>query len=181
MFSTLIDIDGFDTETEVFDYLYLFFEQDFVNQRTLLAECIYLDPNGQGLRDGREEVFWHITTREKTKKVKRGNKFVNLISRPLDPDRASRIEWIRPMLMGHSHAEIKLFYRKETKGKKPIRLYLWAYNHDFVVIVQKLGASDAFLVTSFYITETYKRDSYRKWCADYHLKVNPELAGCEWF
>lgn len=181
MFSSLIDLTDFSSEDEIFEYLYLFFERDFISQRTLLAGCIHMDPNGQGIRDGREEVFWHITTREKKKSVKQGKKMVKIVTRPLDHDRAGRLEWIRPILMNHSHANIKLFYRKETKGKKPIRLYLWAYNHDFVVIVQKLGAKDAFLVTSFYITEPYKKASYNKWHADYLSRVIPDLAGCEWF
>lgn len=181
MFSSLIDLTGFSSESETFDYLYLFFEQDFVSQQTFLAGSIYLDPKGQGMRDGREEVFWHITTREKRKKVKQGKKIVEIVTRPLDPDRSARLEWIRPMMMNHSHADIRLFYRKETKGKKPIRLYLWAYQHDFVVIVQKLGAKDAFLVTCFYITEPYKRASYAKWHTEYLSGLRPELAGCEWF
>ena len=83
--------------------------------------------------------------------------------------------------MNHDHADIRRFYRKETKGKKPIRLYLWAYKEDFVVIVQKLGASDAFLVTSFYITEAYKRASYQKWFNEYSAGSIPELHACEWF
>lgn len=181
MFSGLIDITGFSSDDETFDYLYLFFEQDFIDQQTILAGSIYMDPKGQGMRDGREEVFWHITTREKKKKVKQGKKIVQIVTRPLDPDRAQRLEWIRPMIINHSHTDIRLFYRKGTKGKKPIRLYLWAYNHDFVVIIQKLGAKDAFLVTCFYITETYKRASYAKWHADYRAGTQADLAGCEWF
>lgn len=181
MLAAPIDLTDLNSDTEIFDYLYLFFEADFIEQRTLLAGSIYLDPNGQGMRDGREEVFWHITTREKKKTVKQGNKFVPLVSRPLDPDRASRIDWIRPILLNHNHTNIKLFYRKETKGKQQIRLYLWAHQHDFVVIVQKLGASDAFLVTSFYITEGYKRASYTRWHVEYTTGVNQDLQGCEWF
>lgn len=181
MFGQLIDLDGFSCDDEVFDYLYCFFDEDFVKQRTMLAGSIYLDPKGQGMRNGREEVFWHITTRDRTIRVREGNRYVNRSTRPLDPDRASRLDWIRPIVMNHCHADIKLFYRKETKGKKPVRLYLWAYDHDFVVIVQKLGASDAFLVTSFYITEPYKRTSYEKWYNEYREGAKPELSGCEWF
>lgn len=181
MFGSALNLNGFSGDHEVFDYLYGIFDKDFVKQRTMLADVIYLDPKGQGMRDGREEVFWHITTRDRTIRVREGNRYVYKKTRPLDPDRASRIGWIRPIVTKHCHAQIKLFYRKETKGKKPVRLYLWAYNHDFVVIVQKLGASDAFLVTSFYITEPYKRASYEKWYSEYHTGSKPELSGCEWF
>lgn len=180
MLNRPIDLSAY-TETQAFDHLYPFFERDFVTQRTLLATRIYVDPTGQGMRDGREEVFWHVTTRERKKRVKQGKTYTQIVTRPLDPDRASRIEWIRPILLNHDHADIRRFYRKETKGKKPIRLYLWAYKEDFVVIVQKLGASDAFLVTSFYITEAYKRASYQKWFNEYSAGSMPELHGCEWF
>ncbi|WP_372739997.1 hypothetical protein [Neptunomonas sp.] len=181
MLAVPIDLTDLSSDTEIFDYLYLFFEEDFIEQRTLLAGSIYLDPNGQGMRNGREEVFWHITTRERTVRVRQGNQFIPSKSRLLDPDRASRIDWIRPILLNHNHTDIKLFYRKETTGRKPIRLYLWAHQHDFVVIVQKLGASGAFLVTSFYITEVYKRASYARLYAEYTSGVNQDLQGCEWF
>lgn len=181
MLTKPIDLTVFTTEEDAFDHLYAFFQRDFVKQKTYLCNTIYVDPNDQGMTREREGVFWHVTTREVIKRVKQGNRVVPIKVRPLDRDRASRIEWIRPILLNHSHADIKLFYRKETKGKKPIRLYLWAYQHDFIVIVQKLGASDAFLVTSFFITEPYKRDSYEKLYKEYIEGKKIELDQCEWF
>lgn len=169
------------SEPDVYDYLYQFFKRDFIESKAHIAKTIYVDPKGQGMREGKEEVFWHITTRTQTKTVKRGKQMVKLISRPYDPERAARIEWIKPLLLNHEHQDVKLFYRKESKGKQPIRLYFWAHQNDFVVIVQKLGTSDAFLVTSFYITETYKRASYDKWYNEYVQGNKPELHGCEWF
>lgn len=180
MFKAPLNLQG-QTEPAVYDFLYPMFQRDFVIADTYINNTIYVDPKGQGVRDGKEEVFWHITTREQSKTVKQDKKMVRIKHRPFDPDRASRIEWIRPMLVNHTSPLIKLFYRKETKGKKPIRLYFWAYQHDFVVIVQKLGQSDSFLVTCFYITEQYKRASYQKWYNDYRSGCNPELKNCEWF
>lgn len=180
MLSEILDL-GEKGEEEAFDFLYPLFCRDFVERDTYLNDSIYVDPRGQGIRDGREEVFWHVTTREKKKRVKEGKLYKDIVTRPLDPDRASRICWIRPILENITHDHVRLFYRKETKGKKPIRLYLWAYHHDFVVIVQKLGRSDSFLVTSFYITEEYKRESYAKWYRIYSEGTNEELNGCEWF
>ena len=168
-------------EPDVFDHLYPFFERDFITVDTYINNQIYVDPKGQGIRDGKEEVFWHITTREKSKTVKQGKQMVKIKTRPFDPDRAARISWIKPMLVNHSDPCIKLFYRKETKGKKHVRLYFWAHQHDFVVIVQKLGNANSFLVTSFYITETYKRSSYQKWYIEYTQGDKPELLNCEWF
>lgn len=180
MFSDPLDLSG-KSDVEAFDFLYPLFCNHFVVRKVYLNGNIYVDPKGQGMRDGREEVFWHITTREQKKRVKKAGRYIDLVTRPLDLGRASRIHWVRPILEQYTHREIRLFYRKETKGKKPIRLYLWAHTRDFVVIVQKLGRSTSFLVTSFYITEHYKRDSYEKWFEQYRRANRPELKGCEWF
>jgi len=168
-------------EPDVFDVLYPYFRRDFVERDTKINNSIYVDPKSQGVRNGKENVFWHITTREQKRKVVRNKQLVEIKTRPFDPDRACRIEWIRPMLQNHEHAEIKLFYRKETKGKKPIRLYIWAHQQDFVVIVQRLGQSTSYLVTSFYITENYKRASYQKWYDNYCKGIDLALQNCEWF
>jgi hypothetical protein len=181
LFTAPLDLSHFSSDTAAFDHLYGFFKRDFIDQKTYLSGSIYVDPKGQGMKNGREEVFWHITTRDQVKRIRQGNRIVPIKTRPIDPDRASRLAWVRPMLLNYAHSDIKLFYRKETKGKKAIRLYLWAHQHDFVVIVQKLGASDVFLVTSFYITEGYKRASYAKWDLEYTSGVNQDLQGCEWF
>ena len=71
---------------------------------------------------------------------------------------------------------VKLF---EENNK--IRLYLWAHEQDFVVILQKLGRRDAYLVTSFYIKYAKKRADFKKRHADYMNKKNKRLNGCEWF
>ena len=181
MFSPLLDLSVYPDEANAFDFLYNIFHRDFVKDKVYLANLIYVNPKGQGMRAGREGVFWHITTREKRVRVKRENRYETIVSRPLDEDRAKRIEWVKTILLNHNHSDIHCFYRKETKGKKPIRLYLWAEKKDFVVIVQKLGASESFLVTCFYITEKYKRQNYAKWQAEYQNRINPELNGCEWF
>lgn len=169
------------SEPDVFDVLYPYFCRDFIDQDTKIDGTIYVDPKCQGVSNGKENIFWHITTREQKKKVVRDKRLVEIKTRPFDPDRACRIRWIRPMLQNHGHVDIKLFYRKETRGKKPIRLYFWAHRHDFVVIVQKLGKSTSYLVTSFYITENYKRASYQKWYDNYRKGTDPALKGGEWF
>ena len=180
MLPTVLDLSNYKVP-DVFDYLYTLFHRDFVAQSVTIGGALYVDPKGQGMRDSKEEVFWHITTREVRKKVKRGKHLVEIKSRPFDLERSCRIEWIKPMMRNYNHHSIKLFYRKETRGKKPIRLYLWAHNEDFVVIMQKLGNSSSYLVTSFYITEIYKRQSYQKWYLEYRAGTNSRLSGCEWF
>lgn len=87
---------------------------------------------------------------------------------------------MKEILENHTHEKIKLFYHRESNKKRDIRLYLWAYKDDFVVILQKLGKSSSFLVTSFYIDHQGKRDDYQKRYEKYQ-NGDETLKGCEWF
>ncbi len=141
-----------------------------------------IDPQSHKKEDGKECSFWHLTTRTQKRSKKEGNRIITVKERLLDFDRAKRIHWIKPIIDNASIAKnIKLFYKKETTRKKPIRLYLWVEDEDFVVILQKLGKSSSFLVTSFYITHQRKRDDFQKYYEDYIGKTNADLRGCEWF
>ena len=164
-----------------YDYLYAFFRRDFVQQRTLLNNSIYIDPRSRNLEDGKEKDFWHLTTRTNKYFVKQGNKHVAVEERLPDYARSERIEWVRQIITNHAHARVKLFYHRESNQKRDIRLYLWAFENDFVVILQKLGRSTSFLVTSFYIDQPDKRTDYEKRYRNYVAGANSVLTGCEWF
>ena len=103
-----------------------------------------------------------------------------VIGRYTDFDRASRLEWVKQILTNHTDDSVKAFYHRENNKKKNIRLYLWAHEEDFVVILQKLGRSTSFLVTSFYITHTGKRRDYQQRYENY-INTDDDLEGCEWF
>ncbi len=152
-----------------------------MKNRVFLNGSIFINPESYKKDEGKELSFWHLTTRETTYQIKEGNRIVTKKERLPDYGRASRLHWVKPIIENHTDREIKMFYKKETKGKKPIRLYLWAYNEDFVVILQKLGRSSSFLVTSFYITHHRKRNDFQKYYEEYMSRSNPELRGCEWF
>ncbi len=92
--------------------------------------------------------------------------------RNTDYARSERIEWVKQILENHDHASIKLFYHQESNSKRDIRLYLWAYQHDFVVILQKLGRGCSFLVTSFYLDDGGKRRDYERRFCRYKNKEN---------
>lgn len=168
--------------TQIFDYLYDFFHRDFIQNKTYLNKDIYIDPNSRCKDDGKELCFWHVTTKETKKQIRKGNKWSwQVVDRYIDYARAERIEWIRLIIENHNHDKVKCFYHKETKGKKPIRLYLWAYQDDFVVILQKLGRSSSFLVTSFYIDHAGKRREYQKRFDVFKNNESEELIQCHWF
>jgi hypothetical protein len=168
--------------TKLIDFLYYFFHRDFVANKTYLNQSIYIDPRSDRLDEGKELDFWHLTTRENKREVREGNRWV-WISEGRFPDyaRSERIEWVKQILENHNHSSIKLFYHQESNQKRNIRLYLWAYQHDFVVILQKLGHSSSFLVTSFYLDNRGKRRDYERRFCRYRDKEIRELDGCEWF
>lgn len=68
----------------------------------------------------------------------------------------------------------------KLEDDKKIRFYLWAYEHDFVVILQKLGNTSSYLVTSFYIDNQRKRDIFQRKFEDYQNGTDIRLRG-EWF
>ncbi|WP_411727784.1 hypothetical protein [Methyloglobulus sp.] len=168
--------------SKIIDFLYTFFHRDFVANKTYLSQTVYINPRSDRLDDGKELVFWHLTTRENKRQVRQGNRWVWISEgRCTDYARSERIEWVKQVLVNHDHPSIRLFYHRENNAKRNIRLYLWAHEHDFVVILQKLGRSSSFLVTSFYLSDKGKCTDYeRRYCL-YKDKQIKELDGCEWF
>jgi hypothetical protein len=165
----------------IIDHLYAIFHRDFVAQRTELAGSVYVDPRSHKKEDDKECDFWHLTTRTESEPVWVGNKRVwQVIGRYPDFRRAERLEWVRQIITNHAHENIKLFYHRENNQKHDIRLYLWAYDSDFVVILQKLGRSSSFMVTSFFVDHEDKKLGYETRYQNY-IAGNPDLRGCEWF
>lgn len=180
MLNEPIDLTRIDA-TRIIDSLYDIFDRDFVSNRTYLANRIYVDPQSQKKDEGKELSFWHLTTRKHVyfdwvngRKVKvEGDRFP-------DFERASRLEWIKQILTNHDDDCIKMFFYKEHSKKNQIRLYLWAEEHDFVVILQKLGNSSSFLVTSFYVDHDRKRQDFQSRYEAY-LDNSTGLANYRWF
>ncbi|HQT01967.1 MAG TPA: hypothetical protein PLU46_03795 [Thiotrichales bacterium] len=182
MLSEPLDLGKVDVG-QLFDYLYAFFHRDFIQNKTLLAQSILVDPQSQLKEDGKECTFWHLTSRENMKSVKNKDtgRYEQVKVRLPDYARSSRIEWVKQIIVNHDHDDVLCFYHKETQGKKQIRYYLWADQDDFVVILQKLGRSSSFLVTSFYIDYEGKRVEFQRRYEHYKSGNAKELMGCEWF
>lgn len=170
MFSEIIDFTNCCADDKKIDFLYAIFKDDFVNNDVHLNGTVYIDPKSHDKEDGKEKVFCHIVTKVNPKTKKR----------EFDENRASRIKWIKKIIENYFNHQIKLFYHYEEK-QKVIRLYLWAYNKDFIVIIQKLGKKSSYLVTSFYIDKNYNRKIYDKRFETYINKSDDKLKGCEWF
>ena len=180
MLDEILDLNKIESEN-LFNYLYSIFHSAFVEHKTYLAEKICIDPKSHDLEDNKEKVFWHLISREEKEIYwENGITKFRLLGRYPDYRRAERIGWVKEILENHTHEKIKLFYHRESNKKRDIRLYLWAYEEDFVVILQKLGKSSSFLVTSFYIDHQGKRDDYQKRYEKYR-NGDETLKGCEWF
>ena len=84
------------------------------------------------------------------------------------------------MILNYKHVKIKLFYHYEDNNK--IRLYLWAYDNDFAVILQKIGITNSsYVVTSFYIDNQNKRDTFERKFIKYQNANDTRVESCEWF
>lgn len=169
MFSEIVDVKNCCSDDALADFLYKIFKTDFIDNSTYLANKIYIDPKSKEKIDGKENIFWHVITRtnQRTKQ------------REFDEERACRIKWIKKIIVNHGHSEIKLFYNYEKN--RQVRLYLWAYNFDFIVIIQKLGKKSSYLVTSFYIDKNYNINIYNKRYEAYLHRKDMNLKDCEWF
>ncbi|AOK53438.1 RlfB protein [Burkholderia stagnalis] len=176
----LLNLAGVDA-TQLMDYLYNIFCRDFVSNRTHLNGTIWIDPRSHRKDDGKEASFWHLTTRTQKYQKKEGPRYVMVTDRLPDFRRSERLEWVRLIIQGHNDPRVRCFYHQETNEKRDIRLYMWAYEHDFVVILQKLGRTSSFLVTSFYVDHDRKRADYERRYEAYVNGALPELEGCEWF
>lgn len=180
MLSSPLQLTGIDTG-DLFDHLYGFFHRDFVATRTLLADKVYIDPRSSHREDGKERTFWHLTSRKQSWQEKKGNRWERCEARLPDYPRSERIEWVRQIIVNHGAPQVKVFYHRDPDPRKGIRLYLWAYENDFVVILQRLGKSSSFLVTSFYIDYDGKRRDFERKYHDYLSGKDMSLKGCEWF
>ena len=169
MFSDVVKLDNKNDE-EIIELIYGIFKNDFVLNRTYLAQQIYIDPLSNDIDSSinKEKIFWHVISRK------------NQGIRRIDKPRACRINWIKPIILNYSHTNIKFFYHYEDNNK--IRLYLWAYNNNFAVILQKIGTTNSsYIVTSFYIDNQNKRDAFERKFINYQNNTDIRLGNCEWF
>jgi hypothetical protein len=180
LFSRVIDIEEIES-TEIFDVLYKYFDDDFISNKTYLNSSIYIDPQSHKKDEDKELSFWHLTSRDTKIHKKKGKRWFTEIHRVLDYRRAERLSWIKKIIENYTITDIKVFYHQESNEKRDIRLYLWLEKFDFVVILQKLGNSSSFLVTSFYVDRDGKRKEYTKRYNKYISKTDIKLKNCEWF
>lgn len=118
--------------------------------------------------DGREKIFWHLTTRD-VKPIpipRRKRRFYpkdqthTKAERYPDLRRCERLPWVRP-LIEHSFDEKVTAWNYE-EGNGTIRTYIWIRNFDFVVIMKKYSDGKRRLITSFYVDKPYTRKDFER-------------------
>ncbi len=120
------------------------------------------------MEDGKEKIFWHLTTREiKPKKIpRRKRKFYPVNRKDTEgerlPDfrRCERLPWIKPLIENPLQPEVLAWDYEE--GDQRIKTYVWIEKYDFVVIMKKYPDGKCRLITSFYVDNKYKRDDFKR-------------------
>ncbi len=120
------------------------------------------------MEDGKEKIFWHLTSRDKKPEriPRRKKKFfpadLEYAEHERLPDlrRCERLPWIKPLIEHPTEPEVLAWDYEE--GYKTIKTYIWIRNYDFVVIMKKFPDGKRRLITSFYIDSEYKRDDFKR-------------------
>jgi len=165
MTSLIVQYDHSKTVRENYERLYEYFKDDFITNETHLNSQYKIDIDTLSTRNRKPKIFWHVISREEEVRVRRGRTWQTKKIRKFDKNRAKRIRWIKHLILNFDDTanNIFAFFYTETTGanRGKLRFYIWAKDHDYVVILEKLNASSSFLVTAFFIDEHHKKSVYQ--------------------
>lgn len=133
---------------ETYDALYQLFRSDFIeSQPVYVGYTVWFFPEKE---DGKEKIFWHLTSRDDNET---GERLPDL-------RRSERLPWVRPMLDQPKHPEVLAWDHEEGDGV--IKTYVWLENYDFVVILKKYPDGGRRLITSFWLEYSNTKRKLRK-------------------
>jgi hypothetical protein len=133
---------------ETFAILYAIFGRDFKASHPLYeGKVVWFFPDSE---DGKEKIFWHMTSREDEQTG----------TRLPDLRRSARLPWARPMIDNSSQPEILAWDHEE--GDKTIKTYVWLPDLDFLVLMKKYPNGGRRLITSYYVDQPHTRRSLNK-------------------
>ena len=120
------------------------------------------------MENGKEKIFWHLTTRmsEKKRITRRKRKFYPSSQtdtepqRMLDLRRCERLPWVKPLIEHPFESEVLAWDYEE--GDRTIKTYIWIKDYDFVVIMKKYRDGRRRLITSFHVDKAYKREVFKR-------------------
>ncbi len=153
------------TET-TYEMLYQIFCQDIRDyDLQYMGNDIWTFPDTE---DGKEVIFWHLTTRkERLQKVpRRKRKFYSEELTDVEPDRlpdlrrCERLPWVKTLVEHSTESEVLAWDYEE--GDRTIKTYIWIKEDNFVVIMKKFPNGKRRLITSFYVDMPYKRKDFER-------------------
>ena len=165
MTELIIQYDSTRSVRENLERLYKYFEDDFIINTTTLNKQYDIKIDTLSKKNNKPKIFWHVITREKEVRTRRGRTWQIKKIRKFDKNRAKRIRWIKHLILNFDkvNRNILAFFYRETSGQNrgKLRLYIWAKDHDYIVILEKLNRNSSFLVTAFYIDDNYNKETYQ--------------------
>ncbi len=143
---------------DTYEALYRLFERDFKESQLVYGgQNVWFFPE---MEDGKEKIFWHLTSRE-DKEV--GERLPDL-------RRSERLPWVRPILDDPGEPEVLAWDHREGDGT--IKTYVWLENDDFLVIMKKYPDGQRRLITSFWVEyENAKRKLRKKYERRLELEI----------
>ena len=139
--------------SDTFDSLYAIFVRDILNGRLrYLGFNVWFYPDRE--EDGKEAIFWHLTSRE--------DKSQNPPVRLPDLRRSERLPWIRPTILRCPCVDGDVLDWDHEEGDGAIKTYLWLHQHDFLIVMKKLPDGRRRLITSFHLDNANQREKTRK-------------------
>jgi len=132
------DLGSYPTKEQLTEMLNCF-TSDFVINPFQVKGCnvkVILKPSYDPDFRGYPETFVHLITRENKYKDKR----------EFDAYRASRIHWIKPILLNHESPQIKYYEFPDKKGV--IKHHYWFEAGNFLVVLKPISL-DLIIVTAF--------------------------------
>jgi hypothetical protein len=106
--------------------------------------------------DGKEDIFWHITSR----------KFDRRRSDERHPDtlRSERLSWLRSVIERCPCPSDHVFDWDYEEGDGTIKTYIWLQDWDFLVILKKFLDGNRLLITSFHVDNAARHNEVlKKW------------------
>lgn len=133
-----------------YDQLYKIFKSDFIENRpTYLGRSIHFFPDKE---DGREKIFWHLTSRDDKATAQRLP----------DLRRAERLPWAKPTIENTDKSEILHWDYEEGDGV--VKTYIWLKDYDYLVIMKKFPSGDRRIITAYWVEyENEKKKLGRKY------------------
>lgn len=125
--------------------VYRIFERDFKQSTPTYRE--YPVTYDSRIQDGKEAVFWHLTSQydEKTR------------NREMDLRRCERIPWPSPII---EHSQDKQLSVWKNKRGKEIRILLWLEGMDYLVVLKE-SRNTVILLTAYCTDRDHTRNKLR--------------------